>query len=84
VEYSKSALKQLKKLDNLSKFLIIYWIEKNLLGCEDPRLHGKRLSGNLKNSWGYRVGDYRLIADIIDDKVLIYILEIGHRSKIYD
>jgi mRNA interferase RelE/StbE len=83
VHYSKNALKQLKKLDNASKILIINWVDKNLEGCEDPRVHGKRLSGNLKYAWRYRVGNYRLIADIIDGTVVIHILEIGHRNKVY-
>ena len=84
VHYSKNALKQLKKLDNASKILIINWIDKNLDGCDDPRIHGKRLSGSLRSAWRYRVGDYRLIADIIDDTVVICILEVGHRSNVYE
>ena len=83
VYYSENALKPLKKLDNASKILIINWIDKNLDGCDDPRIHGKRLSGNLKSAWRYKVGDYRLIADIIDETVVIHILETGHRSNVY-
>lgn len=82
--FSKNASKQLKKLDEPSKVLIVRWIEKNLEGCKDPRVHGKRLSGDLKDAWRYRVGDHRLIAEIIDEKIIIYILEIGHRSSVYD
>ena len=42
VEYTPRAVKELKKLDKYTAALIIGWIEKNLVGCEDPRLHGKR------------------------------------------
>lgn len=50
---------------------------------DDPRKHGKALTGNLKGVWRYRVGDYRLFADIEDDIVTIFIFEIGHRKEIY-
>ncbi|WP_214808691.1 type II toxin-antitoxin system RelE/ParE family toxin [Exiguobacterium sp. s102] len=47
-----------------------------------PR-HGKRLVLNRSGEWRYRIGDYRLIADIQDEKIVILILEIGHRRDIY-
>ena len=62
---------------------IIAWIEDNLVGCENPRLHGKPLVGNHSGEWRYRVGDYRIIADIQDDRILILVLEVEHRSKVY-
>ena len=46
-------------------------------------MHGKALKGNLAGIWRYRVGDYRLFADIHDNVVTIEIFEIAHRSKIY-
>mgnify|MGYP004487808763 FL=1 len=82
VEFSKNALKFLKKLDKHTSLLITAWIRKNLEGCSDPRVHGKGLTSNRSGEWRYRVGDYRLIADIQDDRVIILILEIGHRSDI--
>ena len=63
--------------------LILGWLRKNLEGCSDPRAHGKSLKGNRHGEWRYRIGDYRVIADIQDDKVLILVLEIGHRREIY-
>lgn len=49
----------------------------------NPREHGKPLKGNLKDYWRYRVGNYRIIAEIDDAKIRIVIIEIGHRRKIY-
>lgn len=49
VEYSKTAKKQIKKLDQYTKVMLVNWITKNLVGCENPREHGKALKGNLKN-----------------------------------
>lgn len=83
VELSKSAEKRLAKMDKSTAKNIISWIEDNLEGCENPRLLGKPLVGNRSGEWRYRIGDYRMIADIQDDRILILILEIGHRSKIY-
>ena len=83
VEYTLQAVKQLKKPDVYTRKLILSWIEKNLVDCEDPRIHGKSLTANRSGQWRYRIGDYRVIARIQDDKVLILILEVGHRREIY-
>lgn len=83
VEYTPQAVKELKKLDKRTRALIIGWIEKNLVGCENPRQHGKGLTANRSGQWRYRVGDYRLLANIQDNKIVILILSVGHRSEIY-
>lgn len=84
VQFTKTATRQLKKLRRPTAALILGWVRKNLEGCENPRLHGKGLSADLKSCWRYRVGDYRLIADIQDGQLLILLLELGHRSQVYD
>lgn len=83
VEYTADAVRELKKLDRHTAALIYGWIEKNLVGCSDPRRHGKSLAANRRGQWRYRVGDYRLISEIQDDKVIILILNVGHRREIY-
>ncbi|HCE32194.1 type II toxin-antitoxin system RelE/ParE family toxin [Fusobacterium sp.] len=83
VEYSKTAMNTIKKMDSSASKLIRTWIEKNLMNTENPRIKGKALTGDLKGLWHYRVGDYRILADIQGDKIVILILDIGHRSKIY-
>ena len=83
VEYSKQAVKDLKKLDKYTRSLILGWIEKNLVNCENPRLHGKSLVANHSGEWRYRIGDYRILAEIQDEKVIILVLQIGHRRDIY-
>lgn len=84
VEYTEQAVKQLKKLDKHTAALIYGWIDKNLVDCENPRLHGKGLTANRSGQWRYRIGDYRLIAEIQDEKITILLLNIGHRREIYD
>lgn len=83
VEYTPRAIKELQKLDKYTRQMIYSWIGKNLEGCENPKLHGKALVANLRGHWRYRVGDYRILADIQDDKIVILILTIGHRREIY-
>lgn len=83
MEYSEDAKRDLKKIDQHQARIIIAWIEKNLIGCENPRLHGKPLTHNRKGEWRYRVGSYRLIADIQDNVVTIEIINVGHRREIY-
>ena len=83
VEYSKTAMNTIKKMDSSTSNLIRTWIEKNLMNTENPRIKGKALTGDLKGLWRYRVGEYRILAEIQDTKIVILILDIGHRSKIY-
>lgn len=83
VEYTQQAVKQLAKFDKHIQKLIYAWIDKNLQNCEDPRRMGKGLTSNRSGQWRYRIGDYRLIADIQDERVTILLLEVGHRRSIY-
>lgn len=83
VEFSRQALKDLKKLDRQTAALILGWVRKNLEGCIDPRAHGKGQTANCGGAWRYRVGDYRLLAEIQDGKLIILMLTVGHRSEVY-
>lgn len=83
VKLSEQAKKDVKKLDKYTAKLILAWLRKNLEGCENPRQHGKGLTSNRSGQWRYRIGDYRLIADINDNTVTILMLNIGHRKDIY-
>lgn len=82
VIYTAQALKSLKKLDKTQAKLILSWIEKNLINCTNPYTTGKAIKGNLAD-WRYRVGNYRLLCNIIDDKITIEVINIGHRKDIY-
>ena len=74
---TQKAKKQLSKLDKYTSKLIVSWLKKNLDGCENPRIHGKALVANKAGQWRYRVGDYRILAEIKDDEVIILELQIG-------
>jgi len=75
--------KSFKKLDKQTQKIIKAWIEKNLMGCENPRLHGKWLTANKSGQWRYRVGDYRILAEIRESKLILVLVEVGNRSRIY-
>ena len=84
VHYSENARKELRKIDRHQAKIILAWIEKNLIGCENPRRHGASLGYDRKGEWRYRIGSYRLIARIHDNIVVIEIINIGHRREVYD
>lgn len=82
IRYDKDAYKQLKKMDQaIAKRVIDYMDEVS--GLDDPRSRGKGLAGNLAGLWGYRIGDCRVICDLIDEQLVVVALAVDHRSKIY-
>ena len=83
LEFTKSFVKDIKKLDRYTQRLVYSWVKKNLDGIENPRTIGKALTGNLKGKWRYRIGDYRMLCVIEDDRLLIVAISIAHRRQIY-
>jgi mRNA interferase RelE/StbE len=77
------AQKQLKKMDRNQARIIVAWIRKNLEGTTNPRQYGKGLVGNRSGEWRYRIGNYRILANIKESEIVIEIFSIGHRSIIY-
>lgn len=82
LELSNRAKKQLKKLDKPIAEMILRWLYKNIDNTAEPRQHGKALKGNLNNRWRYHIGDYRIIVNIQDDKLIVLALEVGHEKNI--
>ena len=74
--------KQLKKLDAAISKRVLDDLEQIEL-LDNPRSRGKALSSNLSGLWRYRVGDYRILCRIRDDRLIITVIEIGHRSTVY-
>lgn len=82
VVFADTAKKKFLKLDKTVQLQIQNFIFR-LQDLQDPRSTGKALKGSLSGLWRYRVGDYRLICDIEDQKILITVLRVGHRREIY-
>ncbi|MDO4813896.1 MAG: type II toxin-antitoxin system RelE/ParE family toxin [Gemella sp.] len=83
LEIDKQALKQLKKLDKPVAEMIVRWLYKNIDGVSNPRSQGKALTGDKQGLWRYRVGNYRVVCDIVDDRLIVLSLAVGHRKDIY-
>ena len=83
IVFSEKAEKQFLKLDQPIQKQIQRFV-KRLEQTKNPRKTGKMLVGNLLGFWRYRVGDYRLICRIQDKELVIIVVEVGHRRKIYE
>lgn len=75
--------KSFKNLDKQTQKIIKAWIDKNLVNCENPRLRGKGLTANRSGQWRYRIGDYRVLAEIRDNELVLIFIDVGHRKNIY-
>lgn len=81
-EFSEHAKKQLLKMDRPAQEQIKKYMD-DISTLQDPRSRGKALKGNFADLWRYRSGDYRIICDIQDERILITILRIGYRKEVY-
>lgn len=84
VELSETADRELGKLDPQHARRILRFLHERVATLDDPRSLGEALHGSrLGEFWKYRVGDYRLIARIQDERLLVLVLRVGHRKEIY-
>jgi mRNA interferase RelE/StbE len=83
VEFDDRARRELRKLDPKTQQTILRYLRERVADAKDPRQFGKPLRMNLAGLWRYRVGDYRLICRIEEDRVVVLVLQIGHRREIY-
>jgi mRNA interferase RelE/StbE len=83
IELTRTAEKQITKLHREAQRAIIRFLRERLAGTENPRLWGKPLQGEKRGLWRYRVGDYRLICDIQDERITVIVLQVGHRKDVY-
>ena len=83
LEFSKRFDRQFSKLDKSTQRYIFNWLIKHFDNVENPRYSGKSLTGNKQGLWRYRIGNYRVIADISDTNCVIIAVEVGHRKFIY-
>lgn len=84
IEYDESALADLKKLDRQIQLEILDYMDKRIAKAEDPRAFGKPLRHSKFGLWRYRVHDYRMICQIREATLVVLVLAVGHRSKIYE
>ena len=81
---TSNAKKQLDKMDKPASERIYSWLKGTLDYSKNPYTLGKKLTGDLGGLIRYRVGNHRIIAEIRDNELIILVIEIEHRKKIYD
>ena len=83
IDYTQTALNQLRKLDRQSARRILDFLDERVAQRDDPRSTGKALSGPLGGLWRYRVGDFRVICAIRDGELRVLMVELGNRREVY-
>ena len=84
IDLDDNARKQLAKIGKPAAARIVSYLEQRIAPLDDPRQQGRALQGPAFNHlWRYKVGDYRIICDIQDQRLIVLVVEIGHRSAIY-
>ena len=84
IEFDPRALKELKKLDGVAQKRIIQYLKTQVAVQSNTRLLGRGLKGNKQGLWRYRVGNYRIICEILDTQMLISVVKVGSRESFYD
>jgi mRNA interferase RelE/StbE len=84
IRFDPAAQKELYKLGHEAAKRILKFLHARVAKLDDPRSIGEALKGSeLGEFWKYRVGDYRLIADIQDGVLCILVVRVGNRREVY-
>jgi mRNA interferase RelE/StbE len=83
VEFDPAAIKELEKLDKTIERRIVKFLRDRVANLEDPRQIGGSLQGSRSGLWKYRVGDYRVICSLEHDRLVVLVLQVGHRREVY-
>jgi mRNA interferase RelE/StbE len=83
IEYTGTARKQLRKFDKAVARRILDFMDERVAASDDPRLVGKALKGPLGDLWSYRVGDFRILRDFQDGRLIVLVLQVGDRREVY-
>ena len=82
VETTDQFDREFKKLDHSVQRRVLTFL-RDVEGLDDPRQRGKGLTANHAGVWRYRVGDYRILAQLIDNTMTVLTLGVGHRRDVY-
>jgi len=83
VEFDRAAVRDLRKLGAEAESRVLRYLRERIAGSTDPRRLGHALTGDRKGLWRYRIGDYRIVAAIEDDRFVVLVVAIGHRRDVY-
>lgn len=83
LKYSDDAERQLRKIDPIWAKRIRGYMDNQVLTAAHPKDLGKALTGDLPGHYRYRIGDYRVICELHEEVLLVWVVEAGHRKNIY-
>ena len=83
IEFTPEAEKQLAKIDRKTAKRITRFLSERVAEAENPRELGHSLKGALREFWRFRVGDYRILTRVEDNRLVVLVVRIGHRRQIY-
>jgi mRNA interferase RelE/StbE len=83
VEFDRAAARELRALGTDAERRLLRYLRERIAVSKDPRRLGHALTGDRKGLWRYRVGDYRIVAAIEDDRFVVLVVTVGHRSEVY-
>jgi len=83
VEFHRAAVSDLRKLGPNGERRVLRYLRERIASSKDPRRFGHALTGDRKGLWRYRVGDYRIVASIKDDRFVVLVVTVGHRRQVY-
>ncbi|WP_299638760.1 type II toxin-antitoxin system RelE/ParE family toxin [Devosia sp.] len=84
IEFHDRALRDLKRLARIDAGRIVHFLEARVAAVDDPRSHGAAMQGvRFDHLWRYRAGDYRIICDIQDHRLVVLVISVGHRRDVY-
>ena len=82
--FSEVAKKNLAKMDAQIALRLTAFMRERVAKVENPRSLGQALQGSeLSGLWRYRVGDYRIVCEIQDKRLVVLVLRVGHRREVY-
>jgi mRNA interferase RelE/StbE len=84
IELDTRAAKELRNLDRQHQRRIVRFLRERVAIADDPRSLGTPLRGQTADLWRYRVGPFRMICTIEDDRFVVLVIRIGHRREVYD
>ena len=83
VEFDRAAARDLRKLGIDAERRVLRYLRERIAGSSDPRRYGHALTGDRKGLWRYRIGDYRVVAAIEDDRFVVLVVTVGHPREVY-
>jgi len=84
IELTPEAVRDLSRLGAAEAKRVRDFLRDRLALADDPRPLGRKLKGRLREFWRFRVGDWRILARLENDRLLILVVRVGHRSRVYD